>query len=184
MAEKFFNKAVHSSGLVHLRAGTRHFHFASVGPKSGLATYSSRRDLAAREQARLTQWYSGIEVVPVEQITKAEYNALLKAGKRKVTVTFRGKVFTASRPADVAPYTHALGYFKPAHEVRIDVTPGSPAHERHPEGFYMLTHPERFGVWWYSSAERAEQEKARLSTDWNVAAHAYEVLEVLVAREV
>ena len=163
MTKTTYFKAVHSTGAVHLRStnGTGAYKFAVVRARTaGGASFSSRIDLARREAERLARWYADAEVVPAVEIEKAEYNALLKAGAIKRTVTFRGKKFAKSAKLDSACVpTHAVGYFRPAQEARVEIgADWHPSfHEKHPEGFFMRQDREEFGVHWYTSAERAQE---------------------------
>jgi hypothetical protein len=153
-------KATHSNGTVHLRAtnGTGAYKFAVVGPRASLnASFSSRRELAVRQLEKDLHHWSNLEVVPAIEIERAEYNALNSANKIKYAVTFRGKKHTTTSKIGAPMLTHAVGYFRPAQEVRIEILPSWHAswHEKHPEGFYMRKDREELHVSWFTREDWA-----------------------------
>lgn len=165
-------KATHSTGTVHLRStnGNGAYKFAVVGPRAASsASFSSRRELAAREAEKQLQYRSDIEVVPAVEIERAEYNDLLKASSLKYLVTFRGKKFTKSVKLGARAITHAVGVYRAEKEERVELN--AEMHpswlERYPEGFYIRQDREIFSVEWFSSEDFALKSlKQNLERGW------------------
>lgn len=174
---KFFFKATHSSGRVHLRSSTSNdYAWATVSNRRGHNSFHSRIDLAQAEAGR--DGMSLREVVRAEPITKAEHDAILKAGKRGFKVKFLGKVYTKTISAEADyEYTYCVGYDRP--EIKDWVAQpqaklqgwlddalahGYSSEERIAKlrenlaaGGWFNTYRAERGVWWFESKAKAEE---------------------------
>lgn len=154
----FHFKAQHSTGTVHLRQTSRRpdYTYAVVGKNISAITCHRTRQLAITEQARQLQRSSDREVVPLEEIDKAEYARLKKASKRHFSVSYLGKTYTKTINADWAPVVAAVGYDYEAYSTHHTPEPGTPAAAKHPNGWDSHSRARR-GVTWFHKEGDAER---------------------------
>ena len=179
MSKTYF-KAVHSNGTIHLRASVsgRAYAFAIVREKLAMcASFASKRP----KTLDASQLAFGLEIVEAHIISQKEFAAIEKTNKTFCSVIFKGKKFTSSTHSDQARETHAVGLFREAKEVRVELTPKhhQSYHTKYPEGFYMDQVPQDHRVW-FGTEEYIRKEYLRyFSQAFNRGAYGYDVIELL-----
>lgn len=186
---KSYFKAIHSSGTVHLRASQsgRPYAWAEVGARVNHVSFASKRP------GKLSK-YAGAdaEIVPVETITVAEYNQLLKANKNGCSTVFLGKTYKHTDSVQKARAVCAVGIHYPYKETKVKLKALDPADKysvdawaRHPEGFWMNVNNESTRVHFYSNRSQAEEIAQRykkvVDGDWSHCPDIVEILDVVQA---
>lgn len=176
---KFYYKAVHSSGAVHLRASasTGGYKFCVANSHLSSASFSSRLDLAQKEQSQRAKYGTLAEILPAVEITSAEHAQLTKANQISSTVTFRGKKFSKSRTVSEQAIVAIVGLYKAACEKRFPLDENASAQARAlwPDGFSVYQEREYFQVHAYCDLARAQKEAA----DRNNQGYTTELFEIV-----